>query len=120
MEQKHQQLFMAIPNEKFSAIAGSLQNQFASHDLCDEHHERRVETRAQAVLASVDDTPLDKVRPNDMHKLANSLKLRTGCGLDGIPNNCLRSSKMTTGTLEHLITSFGSSIFQSPGRKQKL
>jgi hypothetical protein len=48
-----------------------------------------VETRVQAPLASVDHTPLGKVSPCDTHKLANSLKLRKACGLDGIPNECL-------------------------------
>jgi hypothetical protein len=66
-----------------------LENQFTSHDLCDENHEQQVETRVQALLASVDHTLLSKVRPCDIHKLANSLKLRKACGL-GIPNECLR------------------------------
>jgi hypothetical protein len=41
--------------EKGKAIARYLGNQFTSHDLCDENRERRVETRVQALLASVDD-----------------------------------------------------------------
>jgi hypothetical protein len=49
-----------------------------------------VETRVQAPLISVDDTPLRKVRPCDIHKLVISLKLRKACGLDGISNECLR------------------------------
>jgi hypothetical protein len=49
-----------------------------------------VETRVQVLLASVDDTPLAKVRPCDIHKLANSLKLRKLCGPDSIPTECLR------------------------------
>jgi hypothetical protein len=71
-------------------IVGCLENQFTSHDLCDENHEQQVETRAQALLAFVDNTPFGKVRTCDIHKLANSLKLRKACGLDGIPNECLR------------------------------
>jgi hypothetical protein len=47
-------------------------------------------TRVQALLTSVDDTELGKVRPCDIQKLAHSLKLRKVCGLDGIPNECLR------------------------------
>jgi hypothetical protein len=50
------------PNEKSNMIADCLENQFTSHDLCDENHERWVETRVQAQLASVDDTTLEKVR----------------------------------------------------------
>jgi hypothetical protein len=49
------------PNEKANVIADCLENQFTSPDLCGENHERRVETRVQALLASVDDTPLGKV-----------------------------------------------------------
>jgi hypothetical protein len=44
----------------------------------------------QALLASVDDTPLRKARPCEINKLANSLKLRKACGFDGTPNECLR------------------------------
>jgi hypothetical protein len=39
-----------------------------------------------ALLASVDDSPLGKVRPLDIHELASSLELRKACGLDCIPN----------------------------------
>jgi hypothetical protein len=70
------------PKEKANLIAYCLENQFTSHDLCDENHERRVETRVQALLASVDDTPLGKVRPCDIYKIVNSLELRKACGLD--------------------------------------
>jgi hypothetical protein len=45
--------------------------------------------RVQVLLASVDNTPLGKVRPCDIHKLANSLTLRKVCG-PGVPNECLR------------------------------
>jgi hypothetical protein len=78
------------PNKKSYVIADCLENQFTSHDLCDENHERQVETRVQALLTSVDDTLLAKVRPCDKHKLLNSLKLRQTYGLDGNPNECLR------------------------------
>jgi hypothetical protein len=71
-------------------IVDCLENQFTSHDECDENHERRVETRVKALLASVNDTPLGKVRPCDIHTFANSLKLRKACGLDGILNKCFR------------------------------
>jgi hypothetical protein len=49
-----------------------------------------VETGIQGLLASVDDTPLRKVRPCDIHKLANSMKQRKACGLDDFQNECLR------------------------------
>jgi hypothetical protein len=47
-------------NEKANAIADYLENQFTSHDLCDENYERRVETTVQALLASVDGTRWEK------------------------------------------------------------
>jgi hypothetical protein len=61
------------PNEKANETADCLENQFTSHDLCNENHERRVETRVQVLLASVDDIspPLGKVRPCDISKLLN-------------------------------------------------
>jgi hypothetical protein len=58
-------------NEKVNVIAGCLENRFTSHDLCDENHERQVETNVEDLLASVGGTPLGKVRPCDMHNLAN-------------------------------------------------
>jgi hypothetical protein len=77
-------------NEKANVTEDCLENQFASHDLCDENHERRVETSVQALLASVDDNMLEKVRPCGIQKLVKTLKLRRACGLDGIPNECLK------------------------------
>jgi hypothetical protein len=77
-------------NEKANAIADYSENRFTSHDPCDENHEGQVDTRDQALLASVDDTLLGKVRPSDIHKLVKSLKLRKAYGLDGIPNKCIR------------------------------
>jgi hypothetical protein len=78
------------PLEKANAIADCLQNQFAAHDLCDYNHERRVEARVQALLETVDNSPPERVRPCDIKKLINSLKLRKARVIDGIPNECLR------------------------------
>jgi hypothetical protein len=52
------------PNEEASLIADCLENQFTSHGLCDENRERRVETTVQALIASVEGTPMGKVRIN--------------------------------------------------------
>jgi hypothetical protein len=76
-------------DEKDNDITDCLENHFTPHDLCDQNHERVVETRVQVLLASVEDTPLRKSRPCDLHKLANLLKLRKACELDGIPNKYL-------------------------------
>jgi hypothetical protein len=78
------------PNERANVNAKCLENQFTSHELCHGNNERKVKTTAQDLLASVDGTQLGKIRPCDIHKLANSLKLRKACGVDGIPNECLR------------------------------
>jgi hypothetical protein len=51
---------------------------------------RRVEARVNALLDPVDDSPPKKIRPCDLKKLINSLKLKRTCGIDGIPNECLR------------------------------
>jgi hypothetical protein len=48
------------PNKKANTIADCLENHFTSHDLCDEIHEQRVETRVQALLASANGTQLEK------------------------------------------------------------
>jgi hypothetical protein len=67
-----------------------LENQFTHHDLCDENHERRVEARVQTLLEAVDNKLPERIRPCDLQKLINSLKLRKSYGIDGIPNECLR------------------------------
>jgi hypothetical protein len=49
-----------------------------------------VEARVQALLEIVDNKPPERIRPCDLQKLINSLKLRKACGIDGIPNECLK------------------------------
>jgi hypothetical protein len=34
-------------------------------------------------------TPPARIRPCDLQKLLNSLKLKKACGIDGIPNECI-------------------------------
>jgi hypothetical protein len=46
--------------------------------------------RVLVLVASTNDNPLGKVGPCDTLKVVNSLKLGKACGLDGIPNECLR------------------------------
>jgi hypothetical protein len=46
--------FICHPLEKANAIADCLEKQFTSHDLCDENHKRRVESRVQALLETVE------------------------------------------------------------------
>jgi hypothetical protein len=77
-------------NEEGKEFADCFEDRFTSYDLCGENHERQTETTVQALLASVDKTPLGKAKPCNIHKLAISLKLRKACGLEGIPNECLR------------------------------
>jgi hypothetical protein len=85
------------PEDKANAIADCLESQFTPHDLCDGNHEWRVEARVQALLEAADNNPPQRKRPCDLQKLLNSLKLKKACGIDGIPNECLRHlSKKTT------------------------
>jgi hypothetical protein len=49
-----------------------LENQFTSHDLCEENHKQRVETRVQGLLVSVDESPMEKLRPCDIQKLVHT------------------------------------------------
>jgi hypothetical protein len=78
------------PLEKANATADCLENQFTPHDLCDENHKRQVEARVQTLLEAAGNNSPEKIRPCDVQKLENSLKLRKACGIDGIPNGCLR------------------------------
>jgi hypothetical protein len=78
------------PTNKANAIADCLEKQFTSHKLCDENHERQVEARVQALLEAEDNDPPEKVRPCDLRKLINSLKLNKACGINSIPTECLR------------------------------
>jgi glutaredoxin 2 len=47
-----------LPSEKSNAIADCLDIQFTPHELCDENHERRVESAVEALLNTVDKNPL--------------------------------------------------------------
>jgi hypothetical protein len=48
----------------------------------------RLESKLCSKLQIV--TSPERIRPRDLQKLLNSLKLKTACGIDGIPNECLR------------------------------
>jgi hypothetical protein len=54
------------PNELINVIADCLEKQFASYDLCDQNHDRTMETSVQTLLASVNGTTLGKVRTCDV------------------------------------------------------
>jgi hypothetical protein len=89
VNQRHQPLFHGLsglkflPLEKANAIANRPEKHFAAHDL-------RMQARVEVLCKAVDDSPPEKVRPCDVQKLINSLKLRKSCGIYGIPNECLR------------------------------
>jgi hypothetical protein len=55
--------------EKGNVITDCLESQFKPRDSCDENHERLVQTRVQALLKAVSDSPLEKVRAYDVQKL---------------------------------------------------
>jgi hypothetical protein len=49
-----------------------------------------VEATVQALLEAVENSPPQRIRLCDLQTLINSLKLRKACGIDDIPNECLR------------------------------
>jgi hypothetical protein len=106
-------------NEKANGIADCLENQFTSHDLCYKNHEWQMETRVQALLTSVDDTLLGKVRPCNIHKLVHWERL---VDLMVFRTNALDIFQEDHWYIWHiyLITASGCPIFWSLGRKQKL
>jgi hypothetical protein len=79
-----------LPLEKASAIADCLENRFIQHVLCEENHERQVEITVQDTLETEDTDPPEKIKPCDLKKLIETLKLKKACGIDGILNDCLR------------------------------
>jgi hypothetical protein len=91
------------PLAKANAIVDCLENQFAPHDLFDYNNERRVESRVQALLETVDNNPRERVRTCDLQKFINTLKLRRACGIDGIPNECLRHLPRRLGTFDSFV-----------------
>jgi hypothetical protein len=96
-----------LPLEKASVIVDCLENQFTPHDLCEENHELRLEARVQALLEAVDNNPLERIRPCDFQKLINSTNLKKGCGINGIPNECLRRlPRRPLVNLTHLINNY--------------
>jgi hypothetical protein len=79
-----------LPYEKANAIADCLEIQFTPHDLCDENHERQVEAKVLCSNGNRRQQLPQRIRPCDIQKIINTLKLRKACGIDGIPNECLR------------------------------
>jgi hypothetical protein len=111
MGQEHQLLFMVLQALYFIHPRKPTQVQTAwkissrTMTLCDESHERRVETRVEALLEAVHKKPPERIRPCDLQKIINSLKLRKSCGIYVIPNECLRHlPRRTLVYLTHLFT----------------
>jgi hypothetical protein len=66
-----------------------------------------MEARVQALLEAADNNPPERIRPCDLQKLLNSLKLKKSCGIDGIPNECLgHLSRRPLVHLTHLINHY--------------
>jgi hypothetical protein len=59
------------PLDKANAIARCLENLFTLHDLYEGNCERRVE----ALLLSVGDNPLERVRPFDVQKINKLIEI---------------------------------------------
>jgi hypothetical protein len=45
-----------------------------------------VEARVRTLFEAIENNSPDRIRPCDLQKLGNSLKVRKACGIDGIPN----------------------------------
>jgi hypothetical protein len=81
-----------------------------------------VEAKVQALLETVDKNPPQRIRPCDVQKLIKTLKLRKACGIDGIPNECLRY--LPRGPLVHLTHLFNHCLrlpnFPNPRKEAKV
>jgi hypothetical protein len=91
------------PVDKANAISDCLERHFTPHKLCDENHERQVEATVQALLVAVVNDPPENVRPCDLQKIINTLKLKKASEIDGIPNECLRHLPRPLVHLTHSI-----------------
>jgi hypothetical protein len=79
-----------------------------------------VEARSRSSAGSCKQAP-ERIRPRDLQKLINSLKLKKAYGIDA-PNECLRHlPRKPLVPLTHfiLITASGFHISPSLGRKQQ-
>jgi hypothetical protein len=95
MDQGHQMLFMVLQASNFIRSIKPTQlltlwKLSSHHELCGDNHERWVEADVQTLLNTVDTTHPQRIRPCDVQKIIKSLKLKKACGIDGIPNECLR------------------------------
>jgi hypothetical protein len=89
---------------------------------CGGNHKRQVEARVQTLLEAVDNNSPKRIRPCDLQKLVNSLKLRKACRIHGIPNECLSQlQRRLLVHLTHLINhSFRLSHFLAPWKDAKI
>jgi hypothetical protein len=80
-----------------------------------------VRARVQDLLEAVDIDHPTRIRPCDLQKLIKSMKLRKACGIDGIPNECLR--QLPKRSLVHLTNLFNHCIrlshFPKSGKEAK-
>jgi hypothetical protein len=79
-----------------------------------------VEATVQTLLGIADEGTPVKFRPRDDSKEIQCLKLGKACGLDGIPNVCLRRlPRRPLVRLTHIITAFGLVTLPKPGKDSK-
>jgi hypothetical protein len=62
------------PLEKANAIGDCLENQFTLHDLCDEN-----QATVRTLLEAIENNSPKRIRPCELQKLLNSLKIRKAC-----------------------------------------
>jgi hypothetical protein len=99
----------------------NLEIQFTPHDLCEDKYEQQMEAKVQALLENVDKNTPQRISQCDLQKLIKPLKLRKACGIDGIPNECLRH--LPRRPLVHLTHLFNNCLrlshFPNPWKKSK-
>ena len=127
MDQRHQRQFMVLQALNFirkikPTRLQTVWKNSSHHMSCDEKHEQRVEVRIQALAESADDNTPNQIKHSDVLKLIKTLKKEKACGIDGIPNECLRH--LPRRTLVHLTPLFNHCIrlsyFPEPRRVAKI
>jgi len=83
---------------------------------CGESHERLLVATVEALLLTVNSDSPERLGPCDVQTLINSHQLGKACGIDGIPNECLRH--IPRRLLVH-ITAFDCHIFCYLRRRRK-
>jgi hypothetical protein len=93
-----------------------------AHAIIEEVLEKVFSVWSVLKLYNEDQRTLQRIRPCDLRKIINSLKLRKACGIDGIPNECPRH--LPRRPLVHLTHLFNHCLrlshFPNPWKESKV